>query len=277
MTHDEFTRQAFDGLNLYFQSWQIDKLPKGVICLVHGLGEHSGRYEHWAALLNNADYSMLTYDLRGHGKSEGQRGHISTFNEFLDDTEILLTEAEKRFPGIPLFLYGHSLGAIIISNYVLRRKPQIAGVILTGLAFKTPLRNQKLKIFLAKLFGSIAPKTSMSTGLDPLTLSKDPEVVTKYKNDPLIHYQGSFGFAKESIDAINYAEQHAGEWMLPLLLMHGEEDKLAFVEGSCEFAEKIGCDCTLKTWTKLTHEVHNEPEKEEVFEYLHLWLDEHIG
>jgi alpha-beta hydrolase superfamily lysophospholipase len=95
MAHYEFERMAFDGLKLYFQCWQTDQDQKGIICLVHGLGEHSGRYTHWAGLLNQAGYSVLTYDLRGHGKSEGQRGHIFSFNEFIEDSDLLLEEATE--------------------------------------------------------------------------------------------------------------------------------------------------------------------------------------
>lgn len=275
MSHDEFERKAFDGLSLYFQSWQTEQNQKGVICLVHGLGEHCGRYEHWATLLNQAGYSVLTYDLRGHGKSGGIRGHISSFNEYLNDTDLLLKEAEARFPGSPHFLYGHSLGALILSNYVLLRKPQLTGVIITALSTKTALQEQKGKIILAKVLGSIAPKIAMNSGLDPLTISRDLVVVSKYKSDPMVHSQVSLGFGKSSIDAIEWIIQHASEWTLPVLIMHGEKDSLGYVEGSREFASKIKGDCTLKIWPGLFHEVHNEPEKEEVFEFLLKWLDEH--
>ncbi|MFZ0535103.1 MAG: lysophospholipase [Anaerolineales bacterium] len=275
MSHYEFERIAFDGLSLYFQGWQTEQTQKAIISLVHGLGEHSGRYTHWAALLNQVGYTVLTYDLRGHGKSGGNRGHISSFNEYLNDTDLLVKEAEDRFPGMPYFLYGHSLGAIITSNYVLRRKPKFAGVILTALSNKTALQEQKGKVMLAKVLGSLLPKMLMSTGLDPLTISKDPEVVALYKNDPMVHHQASLGFAKGSMDAIAWADQHASEWTLPVLFMHGEKDKLGYVEGSKEFASKIKGDCTLKIWPGLFHEVHNEPEKQQVFDYLREWLDKH--
>jgi alpha-beta hydrolase superfamily lysophospholipase len=275
MSHYEFERTAFDGLSLYFQGWQTEQTQKAIISLVHGLGEHSGRYAHWAALLNQAGYSVLTYDLRGHGKSGGIRGHISSFNDYLNDTDLLLKETDDRFPGSPCFLYGHSIGAIIVSNYVLRRKPQLAGVILTALSNKTALQEQKGKVMLAKVLGSLLPKMLMSTGLDPLTISRDPEVVALYKNDPMVHHQASLGFAKGSMDAIVWADQHASEWTLPVLFMHGEKDKLGYVEGSKEFASKIKGDCTLKIWSGLFHEIHNEPEKEQVFDYLREWLDKH--
>jgi alpha-beta hydrolase superfamily lysophospholipase len=276
MSHIEFEKSAFDGLNLYFQGWQTENEVKGVISLVHGLGEHSGRYADWASSFNQAGYTVLSYDLRGHGKSGGRRGHISTFDDFLADTALLVSETNQRYPDAPKFLYGHSLGAIIVTNYVLRKKPNFNGVIVSGLSNKTSLQEQKVKILLSQVLGSIIPTISMSTGLVPATISRDSQVVEKYIHDPLVHSKATLGFAKSSLSAINYADQHAGEWNLPVLIMHGELDELGYAEGSREFAAKIKNDCTLKIWPGMFHEVHNEPEKDQVFIYLREWLDAHI-
>ena len=225
--------------------------------------------------LNQAGYSVIAYDLRGHGKSGGPRGHIKSFDDYLKDTDILVKEGEDKFPGVPRFLYGHSLGSIIVCNYVLRRKPQIAGVVISALVNQTPLTQQKGKIFLAKILGGIVPSFSMNSGLDPTTISRDDNIVSIYTHDPLVHTTTSVGFGKGSLEAIEWAEQHASEWTLPVLFMHGELDKLAYVAGAREFASKITGDCTLKIWPGLFHEVHNEPEKNEVFDYLRIWLDQH--
>ncbi len=275
MTHSEFELSSFDGLRLYFQCWQTDQSQKGTVCLVHGLGEHSGRYAHWADLLNQAGYNFLAYDLRGHGKSGGQRGHASSFDDYVKDTDILLKEAEDRFPGMPRFLYGHSLGALITTYYVLRRKPQLNGVIVTALSNKTSLQGQKAKVMLSKVLGSIVPKMTIDTGLVPETISKDPELVKRYVNDPLVHHKATVGWGKSTLEAIAWSDQHVGEWTLPVLFMHGEQDQLGYADGSREFASKIKGDCTLKIWPGMYHEVHNEPEKEQVFAYLLDWLDAH--
>ena len=275
MAHYEFEITAFDGVNLYFQGWQAEQNQKGMICLVHGLGEHSGRYAQWAGLLNQAGYTLLAYDLRGHGKSGGQRGHVSSFDEYLKDTDILLEEARKRYPGLAIFLYGHSLGAIIVSYYVLVNKPQLNGAIITALSNKTPLQEQKIKVALSQFLGTFLPKVTLSSGLIPATISRDPEVVNRYINDPLVHNHVSLGWGKSALNVIAWIEKHAGDWTLPVLFMHGEKDQLGYAEGSREFAAKIKGDCTLKIWPGLYHEVHNEPEKEEVFEYLRNWLDAH--
>jgi alpha-beta hydrolase superfamily lysophospholipase len=275
MKHDEFERKAFDGLKLYFQCWETELNPKGIICLVHGLGEHSGRYAHWADLLNRAGYSVLAFDLRGHGKSGGKRGYIKSFDEYLNDTDLLLDIGWQRFSSQPCFLYGHSLGAMITSNYVLKKKPKLNGVINTGLPLETALTKQKGKIMLAKVLGAIAPSISLPSGLDPTTISRDAEIVSIYTHDPLVHAITTTGFGKASLNAIEWTKQHAGEWTLPVLFMHGEKDSLAYAEGARKFMADIKGDCTLKIWPGLFHEVHNEPEKEQVFEYLRSWLDQH--
>jgi alpha-beta hydrolase superfamily lysophospholipase len=276
MSHYEFYRKSFDELNLFFQGWLPDEDAKGVICLIHGLGEHSGRYEHWAALLNSVGYALITYDLRGHGKSDGKRGHASSFDDYLKDTDILLKDAEDKFPGKPCFLYGHSLGGLIVNYYVLTKKPKLAGVIVTALSNNTSLQEQKAKILLSKILGSLAPTMTIQSGLVPSTISRDPEVVERYINDPLVHHQVTVGWGKSALEVISWSDQHASEWTLPVLYMHGEKDVLGYSEGSRAFSSKIKGDCTLKIWPGLYHEVHNEPEKEQVFTYLHGWLDKHI-
>jgi alpha-beta hydrolase superfamily lysophospholipase len=209
---------------------------------------------------NRADYSVLTYDLRGHGRSGGQRGmFLLTVNILTIRT--FYSKERQRFPESPCFLYGHSLGGIIVANYVLQRKPKINGVIITALPHKSSLQEQKGKIAVVKILGSIAPKMPISTGLVPATISKDPEVVSQYINDPLVHHQSSVGWGKSTLESIAWTLQHANEWTLPVLFMHGELDKLGYAEGSREFAGNIECDCSLKIWPNLFHEVHNEPKK----------------
>jgi acylglycerol lipase len=276
MVKDDYYRPSFDGLSLYFQSWETDHNPKGVICLLHGLGEHGGRYNYWAEKLNSAGYHCLLYDLRGHGKSGGQRGHVSSFDDYLKDTDLLLDEAAAKFSGTPVFLYGHSLGGIIAVDYVLRRKPQLMGVVISALSVRTSLQEQKIKIILSQILGSIVPKGSLSSGLVPTTISRDKEVVQRYVDDPMVHHQVSFGWGKSALETINWIDDNIEEWNLPVLFMHGEKDTLGYAKGSREIASRIKSDCTLKIWPGLFHEVHNEPEKDEVFNFLQNWLDEHL-
>ncbi len=151
MKHNEFKFRTFDGLQLFGQSWQPEDQPRAVICLVHGMGEHSGRYGHVADRLTQACYSVFAFDLRGHGKSPGPRGHTPSYEALLNDVNFFLNEVDKNFPELPLFLYGHSLGGNLVLNYVISRQPKLKGVIVTGpwlrLAFEPP----RFKIILAQI------------------------------------------------------------------------------------------------------------------------------
>ena len=275
MTHETFERKSSDGTKLFFQTWRPNQEPRGVICMVHGLGEHLGRYAHWADMFTQSNYALIGYDLRGHGKSDGQRGHVLTFEEYVKDTDLLIQETEQRYPGIPRYLYGHSLGAIIAILYILRRKPQFSGAVISALSNRTSLQEQKAKVLLSKILGTVVPKMTISSGLVPSTISRDPEVVSRYISDPLVHDKVTLGWGKSALQTIEWNELHANEWVIPVLIMHGELDQLGYPKGSEIFANLIKGDCTLKIWQGLYHELHNEPEKDMVFEFTMNWLEAH--
>jgi alpha-beta hydrolase superfamily lysophospholipase len=273
----QFSIQAKDGIRLLAVDWPPQDEAKAVVCLIHGLGEHSGRYAHVAEAFNKAGYGMLAFDLRGHGKSEGPRGHSPSSEAFLDDIEGLLAEAGKRYPGKPRFLYGHSLGGALVLFTTLRRKPQIAGVIATGAGLHTPLIEQKLKVSFANAMAAVLPRMTLSTGLNPELISRDPQVVQAYLNDPLVHYKASLAMARSTIQAILWTMDHAAEMKVPLLLMHGTGDQLTYPSGSQEFARQVPGSCWLRLWDGLYHEIHNEPEKEQVIAEAIRWMDDQLA
>jgi len=277
MMRTEWTWKAADGVCIYTQCWQPEADTKAVICLVHGLGEHGGRYAHVAAALSQAGYALLAPDLRGHGKSEGQRGHIPSYEALLDDVGGLIHQATQRFPGLPRYLYGHSLGGTLALGYALVAHPQLAGVIATGAGLRSALEKQPLKIALARLMSWVAPKVSLASGLDPETISSDPAVVRAYQEDPLVHNRITFRMGSELLRANRWTMARAGEFSLPLLLMQAGADRLVFPEGSREFAEQVRADCVLKIWEGMAHEIHNEPGKEEVLRFMVDWLDMHTA
>ncbi|MFQ5814772.1 MAG: alpha/beta hydrolase [Anaerolineae bacterium] len=277
MQHFEFGWQTEDGLRLYAQGWQPETEPRGVVCLVHGLGEHSGRYAHLAAFLNQAGYALLAFDLRGHGKSEGQRGYAPSYEVLLNDISHFLEEAAERYPDRPRFLYGHRLGGSLVIEYALRRRPSLAGMIASGPLFRTAFEPPAWKITLAKIMCSLWPTLSMSNELDRQGLSRDPEVVRAYNEDPLVHDRVSARLGMDMLEAGLWALGHAAEFPLPLLLMHGSADRLCSAQASREFAAQAGHRCTLKIWDGFYHEIHNEPEQGQVFTYLLEWLNSNLG
>lgn len=276
MKHKEMQWQTNDGLPLFAQKWEPARSIKGAICLVHGLGEHSGRYVHWAEKFTNSGYALLSIDLPGHGKSGGDRGDTPTFDHFADHINLMLDEAEKLYPGKPCFLYGHSLGGIIALFYIIQRRPQLQGAVITSPGLRTILHMQKDKIAMAYILGSIIPRVSIPNNLELEGLSRDPAVVAAYRADPLVHNRISLRMGKKMIEAINYIFDRAAEIELPLLLMHGTADQITFASGSEELSELVSGECNLKLWDGLYHELHNENEKDEIFAFLKDWLDSKI-
>ena len=275
MGHFELSWQTADGLHLFSQGWEPESEIQAVICLVHGLGEYSGRYNILAARLIQEGYALMGFDLRGHGKSQGQRGHTPAFDFFMQDIAQFLDQAAKRYPLSPLFLYGHSLGGILVLNYVLRERPELSGVIATGAGLRTVLEKQHLKIAFARLAGALIPQLSLPSGLDADMISRDIAIVQAYRNDPLVHDRATLKMANECFQSIPWAFEHASDFpTVPLLLMHGTGDQVAYYQGSQEFAAGVPGDCTLKLWDGFYHEIHNEPEKSQVFDYLIAWLNE---
>ncbi len=267
------TLVAKDGTNLFYQQWEPEGDTRAVVCLVHGLGEHSSRYHHVAEFLCSKGFALQAIDLRGHGKSGGKRGYFKDFDDLLQDVSLLIQTAKRQYPDLPIFLYGHSMGGIIVLNYPLQMPNDLQGVVATDPGLRTALENQKAKLFLSKVFAAIWPTMGMATGLAAEDISRDPLVVQKYQKDELVHDRGTPALAVNLFKAIQYGYDHASEFTPPLLIMHGTADKIAFVEGSQEFAAKVKGDCTLKLWPGLAHEIHNEPEKEQVLSYLTDWLE----
>lgn len=273
----EWNWKTSDGLQMYSKGWAPQGKPKAVVCLVHGHGEHIGRYEHVAAALTEKGFPLLGFDLRGHGKSAGPRGHTPSFEALMEDIDIFLAEAEQRYPEKPRFLYGHSLGGILAISYTLHRKPQLAGVISTAAGLRTSLEEQKIKVIMARVLGALIPTMAIASGLDPSTLSRNPAVVQAYVSDPLVHDKMTLGFGKAMLLAIPWAFEHANEFRLPLLIMHGTKDMLGYPRGSQEFASLVPEEmCTLRMWEGFYHEIHNEPGKAEVFKVMTDWLDKHL-
>jgi len=273
---NEWTWKSNDGLEMYAHSWEPEETPKAVIHLVHGLGEHIGRYAHVGKAFTDAGFALTGFDLRGHGKSGGPRGHIPSFDAFMDDIASFQRQIDARFPDVPRFLYGHSLGGILVLNYVLRRKPEFKGVISTGAGLRTALEEQKAKVTMARVLGTLMPGMAIPSGLDPTTISRNPEVVDAYVNDPLVHDKMSLGFGKIMLSEIPWTFEHASEFSLPLLIMHGKDDKLGYPRGSEEFAGLVKQNCTLKLWDGLYHEIHNEPEQNEVFAFTIDWMNSQL-
>jgi len=277
MNHEEMHWRAEDTLPLFARRWgpgeENNGQVKGVICLVHGLGEHSGRYHHWAEKLAGAGYATLAIDLRGHGRSGGRRGDTPSFDHYGDDINLLLDKAAEIYPGKACFLYGHSLGGLLVAFYLIQRQPKLKGAVICSPGLHTVLDEQKDMIAMARFFGLVLPFLSFPNNLEQEGLSRDPAVINAYREDPFVHNRVSARLGKGMLDTRDYIFNRAREITLPLLIMHGTGDRITYPSGSQKLAELVSGECTLKYWEGSYHELHNEVEKDEVFAFLHKWLD----
>lgn len=274
MRHQELSWKSHDDIDIFAQTWEPTVVsPRAVVCLVHGLGEHSSRYAHVPEAFGKEGYILFASDLRGHGRSGGVRGHISSIDDFMKDIDLLLAQARIIYPNLPIMLYGHSLGGILVLCYGLKRKPALKGVIATGAGLHTALEQQPVKMFMVRMLGSLMPATALASGLETEKLSRDTAVVKAYVNDPLVHNKITLGFGKIMLDVVKWTLEHAVEFPLPLLLLHGKGDEIAFPSSSTEFAAALKEHCTLVLWDGAYHELHNEPEKAEVFKTMMMWMD----
>jgi alpha-beta hydrolase superfamily lysophospholipase len=276
MSSTEFVFNSSDGLKLSGQTWLTNRESKGLVLLVHGLGEHAGRYSHVGKMLAEAGFITSAFDLRGHGKSGGKRGHSPSFEAFMDDISLFINENKTRFSGLPIFLYGHSLGALLILNYAARRNSKLNGLIATGPALRNELENQKVKVAFMNLMSNIAPTLTLNPGLNVNHLSEDKSVVEAYVNDPLVHHRASLSMAKSSLQAIDWLFDHAENIREPLLIMQGSMDKICFPSSTLEFSHKVAGEVTLKFWDGFFHEIHNDPGWEDVIQYMIDWLNDYI-
>ncbi len=268
---EQLTWTNAQGLRIHAKHWPVEK-PVATITLVHGMGEHIGRYAHLAQWFNRNAVAVLGYDQQGYGRSEGRRGHAKNLDVLLDDIGLALEESRRRYPDVPHFLYGHSMGGNLVLNYLLQRKPELAGVIATApwirLAFPAPL----LKVLAGRVLHRFLPTLRLPNGLAVHFLSHDPAVVAAYQNDQLVHNQLSLAAGIQLLDASIRLDQYAGETPLPLLLQHGGDDKLTSAQATRDLAERLQGSVTHKEWPGLYHEIHNEPEQEKVFAFTLDWM-----
>jgi alpha-beta hydrolase superfamily lysophospholipase len=237
------------------------------------MGEHAHRYDHVAEYFKNVNIATIAIDLRGHGNSQGKRGHMPSFDHMMNDLKLSMYEVFSEYKGLPLILYGHSMGGNLILNYLLRNAQGISGAIITGPYLQLGFEPPKWKVLLAKLSANIYPSLSQSTGLEKIALARSSKVIKEYENDPLVHDKITASFFinihQGGIDVITRSKELKTE----ILLMHGAKDRLTSPEGSKVFYSNAGPNVRFHLLEELYHEIHNEPEKNEVFQLQLDWLD----
>ncbi|HEY9834292.1 MAG TPA: lysophospholipase [Stenomitos sp.] len=273
------TFQGSGGLELYYQSWHPEGGVRAIFVIVHGLGGHSGLYGNIVTHLVPRNYAVYAFDLRGNGRSPGQRGYINTWTEFREDLRAFVQLIKTQHPEQPLFLLGHSVGAVIVLDYVLRCPSEASD--LQGVIALAPALGKigvpPFKLALGRLLSRVWPRFTLSTGIDLSTASSDPAVIAAYAQDPWRHTQGSARFATEFLATVAWIHEHAADLQVPLLILHGGADRVALPEGGCDFWQRVTIlDKERQEYPGVYHEIQSDRNYQEMLTDLDNWLERHL-
>lgn len=277
MRHETSFLKTSDNLTLFTQAWTPDSKPRAIVLIVHGYGEHSTRYTHVADAFVKANYAVYTLDHRGHGKSEGLQAYFASLDDAVRDLRTYFETIQRQHPGQKIFIYGHSMGSIISLAFTLKYQKDIAGLIITGTAITGDETIPPLLITIGEFLQRFIPTVPLLPALGLEELASDQSVGEVYGKDPLV-YRGAWriGMGIGLIVAGRELQTQIQNLTLPLLIMHGEEDKITPISGSHMVRDKAqSTDKTFKSFPKMRHEIHNDHSKGEVIDTMIQWLDGH--
>ncbi|MBN3958877.1 alpha/beta hydrolase [Nostoc sp. NMS8] len=278
-SHREGTFPGVGGLDLYYQSWHPEGKVRAILAISHGLGAHSDRYSNVIQHLIPKQYAVYALDLRGHGRSPGQRGYISAWSEFRDDLGAFLELIQTQNPGCPVFILGHSLGGVIVLDYILRYPQQVS--LLQGVIAIAPTLGKvgvsPIRILLGKMLSRVWPRFTLNTGIDISAGSRDQQVLAAFTQDTLRHTRATARLATEFFATVDWINAHAADWHLSLLILHGGADRVALPAGSDIFYQRINYTDKLRIeYQGAYHELQSDINYREVLADLEDWLERHL-
>ena len=276
MSHSEFWLDGAQGVRLYGQIWLPSKHPTSFVGIVHGFGEHSGRYGKLTQGMLANDVGVAAFDLRGHGRSGGPRGHVRSWNEYLIDLGEFVRTIGSRFPDSPIFLFGHSLGSLIVADYALSKPEGLSGVVLSSLGIEPAGAAGPVLVAVAKLLSGVAPRFRAPLSIDSRALSRDLEEVKSYEADPLVHHVGTARWGTESLKAIKKLKTSERRLALPVLMIHGGADRINLIKAAREFFSRTAAEGSeFREYVDSYHEAHNDLDHQKVIDDLADWLKRH--
>jgi len=278
MKHQEGHFQALGDAAIYYQCWLPENEPRAVLLIVHGLAEHSGRYMNVVNRFVPLGYAIYALDHPGHGRSDGTRVYVDRFEDFTDTLKMFFDMVHQWQPDKPIFMVGHSMGALIAAVYPLEYQDELAGTVLSGPAVKVPENISAAVIFTGRIFSRLMPKLGL-IALESDGVSRDPAVVRAYLDDPLV-YTGktTARLGAELIKAMQHITAEATRIKLPILFLQGGADRLVDPDGARVLYDTVGSsDKTIKNYMGLYHEVFNEPERDQVLNDLEKWLEARLS
>lgn len=277
MRYSHATFNNEQGLAVFTQQWLPDDPPRAGLLLVHGMSEHSGRYQNLVSYFVPRGYAIFGLDHPGHGHSEGARAHIKRFRQFVTTLHQFNDAVRAAYPTLPLFLYGHSMGGLISLHFLPDSQDGFRGAVLSAAPVSVPSHVSRFVIFVGRVLSHLLPRVRL-VPLDSTGISRDPEVVRAYDTDPLVFRgKATARLAAELMAAIKAAPQVASQITLPTLVLQGTADPIVDPGDGPLLHERLlaSTDKTLRHYPGLFHEVHNEPEQLEVFNDVDAWLTAH--
>jgi alpha-beta hydrolase superfamily lysophospholipase len=265
-----------DGLKIMTEHW-LPAERKALVVVVHGYGEHSGRYRHVIKALTDASYGVFTLDHRGHGKSEGLRAHFDSFDQPIEDLGDFVDIIRAKQENEPIFMLGHSMGALITLAYALRYPDDLAGIIVSAAPVNADANVSRAVVATGNILTNVIPKVPLLKLVPLETLSRDPDVVRAFREDPLT-YKGNMRvrLGTELNKTAKWVREHLSDLKLPVLVLYGEADELVNPSGSRLIYDKAAStDKKIKSYHNLRHEIMNEPERDTVLRDIIEWLDKH--
>jgi acylglycerol lipase len=272
MKTGELFIKSDDKTNLYLKWWEPNESPRGVIIMVHGLGEHINRYRSWAERYIELGWAFIGHDLRGHGNTQGIRGN-GNYLSHLNDIDAVFGYTVKKYGNIPKILYGHSMGGNLALGYEIYRKPAIDSLIVTSPWLKLPKPPIVPVVLLAKLAVKLFPALAFPNGINLKMLSRDPKIAHEVIHDPLCHNRISVSTFLQMQQWAASILKNKHKINVPLLLLHGNKDKVTSWKGSYMLSQATSENTCFEIWNGAFHELHNDICKDEVFVFITEWLD----
>ncbi|MEL7062475.1 MAG: lysophospholipase [Bacteroidota bacterium] len=271
------TTLTVDGAVHHLKIWASEDARAGIL-IIHGHGEHSGRYGHLASAFNEAGIESWAMDLYGHGQTEGKRGHVPRYDLFWDSIDATLSSMREKLGDKPLFLFGHSMGGNIVASYTMKRQPKLQGILLSGAYFRLAFTPTTSQLLLARVGKLLMPSLTQPSKLDVKGLSRDAEEVKMYVADPLIHEMISPALFSGITENGDYILNNAKDWKHPVIIAHGSDDPVTSFEASKDLFDGIpeGVDKTWKPMPGSVHEMHNDLDREEIIHTYRDWMVERI-
>jgi alpha-beta hydrolase superfamily lysophospholipase len=278
LKHQEGFFKGVREANIYFQSWLPESEPRGVLLVVHGLAEHSGRYMNAVNHFVPLGYAVYGIDHLGHGKSDGLRVYVERFDDYTNTLKIYFDMIQRWQPDHPIFLVGHSMGGLIGAVYLLDYQAELAGAVLSGPVVKIPKHVTPAMLFVGKMLSALIPRFGLLP-LDADGVSRDPSVVQAYVSDPLVHRgKATARLAAEMLKAMQTISGQAAKITLPIMIIQGSADRLVDPAGAQMLYDAVSSvDKGIRVYDGFYHEVFNEPEHGKVLRDVEIWLEAHLG